>query len=39
VVIRAEGRAFHTRDIRGSFPQMLEIVDRILADMEGRPRY
>ncbi len=39
VVIRAEGRAFHTRDIRASFPQMLEIVDRILADLEGRPRF
>ncbi|HND29014.1 MAG TPA: hypothetical protein PLA94_03410 [Myxococcota bacterium] len=39
VVIGAEGRAFHTRDIRGSFPQMLEIVDRILADLEGRPRF
>jgi hypothetical protein len=36
MMIRPEGKSFYTRDIRTWFPQMLEIVNRVLADVAHR---
>jgi hypothetical protein len=38
LMIRAEGRAFHPRDVRPWFPALAEAVRRVLAELDGGRR-